>query len=422
MMDRSAPVLPRENFSKLPLAELVFGWLSRYMQDGLLSGLRRLVEKTAADFEPGVLGVTTVEKAVADWAAIERIACAAKLRAASRADDVGLDSERAVANSSGLSSGQARKQTRLRRKLKNKKKTNDAFDKGELSPTQAGAIADAVEANPDAEEALLELAGSGASTSDLLKECERIKRDALDRDGTLASRQKQAREVRSWTDGLGMTCISARLEPVEGAKWLAELDRRADRLFRAQVKAGGQVDTPEQRRADAMVEILASIGNGNGKRGPRTVVQIHVSKEAVERGYVKPGEKCQTGDGRPIPMKAVDEALLDPDTKVQEVVFDEVDVRSIISYKRYIPERLRDALSARGLCCEVPGCGQTKGLQLDHDEEFAKNGPTSQGNLRWHCRYHHTLKTRGLYRLHRDENGVVHWEPVPREQAAAGSP
>jgi hypothetical protein len=54
-----------------------------------VSGLRALVESTAADFEPGVLGLSTVEATVSHWGAIERIACAAKLRAAARAEDWG---------------------------------------------------------------------------------------------------------------------------------------------------------------------------------------------------------------------------------------------------------------------------------------------------------------------------------------------
>jgi hypothetical protein len=385
----------------------------------LLSGLHTVVAKTADEFEPGVFDLTNIELAVNHWAAIERIACSAKLRAAGRAEEIGLDAEQAVAKASGVTSGQARKQTRLRRKLKNRRKTQEALDRGQLSPTQAGAIGEAAEADPDAEQSLLDLAASGASTSDLLKECERIKRDALDRDGNLAARQKQGRELRTWTDGLGMTCFSGRLEPVEGAKLLAELDRRADQLFRAQVRAKGVLDTLEQRRADALMQIVASCSNGKNKRGPRTVVQLHVTKDAVERGYVEPGEKCEIADGRPIPMKAVDNALLDPDTKVQEVVFDEVDVRSIITHSRYVPARLRDALSARGLCCAVPGCGNTKGLQRDHEEDFAKGGPTSLRNLGYKCWYHHDLKTRGLYRLWRDDEGEMHWDPVAPEDRRA---
>ncbi len=388
----------------------------------LIGGLRKIVEKTAAGFEPGVLDITTAERAVHEWGAIERLACAAKLRAAARAEEIGLDAEQAVASASGVTSGQARKQTRLRKKLQNRPKTKTALDNGELSPTQAGAIGDAADADPEAEQSLLDLVSSGASTSDLLKECERIKLEALDREGNLAARQRQLRSVRTWTDGMGMSCGTWRLTPVEGAKLVAELERGADELFRAQVRAKGTVDTPEQRRADALAAMAASCGSNAKRRGPRTVVQLHVTKAAAERGYTRPGEKCQTAAGQPIPMGAVDDALLDPDTKVQEVVFDEVDVRSITSHKRYIPARLRDAMSARGLCCEVPGCGETRGLQRDHDHDFAKGGPTELANLGWKCRYHHDLKTRNLYRLRIGDDGVKVWEPVPIDERRARAP
>src|SRR5205823_4434827 len=145
------------------------------------------------------------------------------------------------------------------------------------------------------------------------------------------------------------------------------------------------IDTPEQRMADALVELLDSCdANGRSKRrGPRTTIQLLVTKAAVDRGCLAPGEKCETADGRLVPLKAVDDALADPDTKVQEVEFDEVDVRAITSHKRYIPARLRDALSARGRCCAVPGCGRTKGLERDHGDDFARGGPTELVNLRW---------------------------------------
>ncbi len=386
------------------------------MDDRVVGALRQLVERKAGEFEPGALNLLTAEKAVAEWAAIERVACAAKLRAAARAEEIGLDAEQAVANASGVTAGQARRQTKLASKLKGKAQTADAFNKGEVSVTEANAIADAVDVAPHAEAALLEFAARNSSASDLLNECERVKRDAMDADGTLAARQRAARSVRTWNDGMGMACGTWKLEPVAGAKWNAELERLADRMFRAQVQAKGGVDTQEQRMADALVEVLDSADSkGSAKRrGPRTMVQLLVTKAAVERGYLEPGEKCETAAGKPIPMGAVDVALLDPDTKVQEVVFNEVDVQSIISHKRYRPARLRDALAARGLVCAVTGCGRTKGLEADHTDDFAKGGPTCAANLKWHCHYHHDLKTRGLYTWIKDENGIDQWVHAPR--------
>jgi hypothetical protein len=88
---------------ELPLVERVFGCLSGGVKEFLVSELRRVVEAAAREFEPGVLGLATVEAAVGEWAAIERVA--------------------------------------LNKKLRGKKATADAFDQGRLSPTQANAIA-----------------------------------------------------------------------------------------------------------------------------------------------------------------------------------------------------------------------------------------------------------------------------------------
>ncbi|MEY2467379.1 MAG: hypothetical protein QOF21_77, partial [Actinomycetota bacterium] len=293
------------------------------MEEFAISGLRMLVEKTADEFEPGILNIFTAEAAVAQWGVIEKVACAAKLRAAARAEDLGLDAEGAVANASGLTSGQARRQTKLRKKLADKRQTQEALDKGRLSPTQADAIADAVDANPNAEQPLLDLAASG-SASDLITECDRVKRDALDSEGGLAARQRQARSIRHWKNAIGNVCGNFEFEPLFGAKFVAELERRADRKFRAQARArDGKVDTQEQRLADALEDIVNACDGGDAKgkrRGPRTNVYLLADKAAVDRGYLRPGEKCETADGVPVPLSVVDESLMDPDTVVRAIV------------------------------------------------------------------------------------------------------
>jgi hypothetical protein len=71
------------------------------VRDGLLSGLRKVVEKTAAEFDPALLSGVTATQAVEHWAAIEKVACAQKLRAAARAEEVGIDAEGVVADAEG---------------------------------------------------------------------------------------------------------------------------------------------------------------------------------------------------------------------------------------------------------------------------------------------------------------------------------
>jgi hypothetical protein len=243
-----------------------------------------LVEKTAAEFEPALLSPLTATRAIEEWAAIEKIACAQKLRAATRAEDLGLDGSGTVADSSGVPAGQARHQTKTARKAKGK--TKEAFERGKLSPTQTKAIADAAEANPDAEDRLLELAGT-ATTNELVNECERVKRQAMD-DASLAARQRQARSFRSWTDALGMIRFAGALEPLVGAKFVAELQRIAGQLFREQSRAKVPIDTQEQRMADALASLLE---RSDAKRNrTRTVVHLIVHKDAAERRFTLAGE------------------------------------------------------------------------------------------------------------------------------------
>jgi hypothetical protein len=75
------------------------------VQEFLISGLRKLVEKTADDFDPALLSAITATQAIEEWARIEKIACAQKLRAADRAEDCGVDGDNAVAQSSGVKAG-----------------------------------------------------------------------------------------------------------------------------------------------------------------------------------------------------------------------------------------------------------------------------------------------------------------------------
>jgi HNH endonuclease len=67
----------------------------------------------------------------------------------------------------------------------------------------------------------------------------------------------------------------------------------------------------------------------------------------------------------------------------------------------------------------VPGCRDSKDLEIDHITPVAEDGPTELDNLALLCHHHHFLKTfEGwtLTRLGLDRNGKIEWEfspPVP---------
>ena len=373
-----------------------------------LDVLRTTVCSEAAEFRPESLTPVGATVAVEHWAAIERAAASAKLRAALRVDDAGLDGDGVVADASGTTPSRARRQKRAAAAASSKPgPLGDAFRKGQLSAEQTEAITSATAVAPEAEQSLVDLAQSNP-TADLIEACNRTRIDALNKHGRLAGEQRARRYVRHWKDQYGMTRIDGALEPVAGATVIAALNQLADRAFRAAVRAKVDAGTPEQRLADALAELAAhgqagSAGAGKPRRGPRPVVRIVVN----ENGDA-------TVDGTPVPPEAVADVLADDDTVVQTVTRNGRDVTRITSHKRHIPKALRDALEVRDPSCVVPGCGSRDGLQIDHVTDYAKDGPTALHNLCRLCRRHHRLKTLGRYSLTRNPDGTWNYQPLRR--------
>ncbi len=52
------------------------------------------------------------------------------------------------------------------------------------------------------------------------------------------------------------------------------------------------------------------------------------------------------------------------------VVTNGVDVFSVAHLGRSVTAHQRSALEARGYRCEVPGCGATRGLEIDHIHDW----------------------------------------------------
>jgi hypothetical protein len=158
-----------------------------------------------------VLEPTEAQRLVQELTTIERVAAAAKALAAARVAESGLwrqsgDRSEAdwLARQSGESVGTARGTLATAKKLRRCTKTSEAFRKGKLSRPQAEAIAGAADADPDAEDRLLDL----ASTSGLQKlrdECERVKAAKQD-PTTTHERIQRSRYWRQWTDREGGRC------------------------------------------------------------------------------------------------------------------------------------------------------------------------------------------------------------------------
>jgi hypothetical protein len=139
-------------------------------------------------------------------------------------------------------------------------------------------------------------------------------------------------------------------------------------------------------------------------------VCILVDAIALKRGYATATETCEIPGFGPVDVDWVSRIL--PESLVDVLVHDLVDIRAHATMTRYRKTALDKALQARDKRCVVPGCKRRRRLQADHRHDFAKDGPTAYDNLERLCEKHHHDKTHRRARIERvgDE---WHWYPPP---------
>jgi hypothetical protein len=145
-------------------------------------------------------------------------------------------------------------------------------------------------------------------------------------------------------------------------------------------------------------------------------VHVRIDLDALRQGYAGPGQVCEIPGVGPISVRRAREVMGDALTRL--VITDGVDVPAICNVKRTIPAAIGSALLERDPTCVVPGCDQSRHLQIDHWQvDFADDGPTEWWNLVRLCPHHHRLKTDKLFRL---EGGAGHWRFVRNERGSTG--
>ncbi|HUR24318.1 MAG TPA: DUF222 domain-containing protein [Acidimicrobiales bacterium] len=152
-----------------------------------LRGLREKVGEFAAGFDPALVSPATANAMVDDAAAIEKMAATVKALLAARVAETEVATREgdkspahALARKTGTTVGKAAETIRTGKRLAKQPKLDAAAREGKVSPEQAAAISDATEADPGAEERLLNQAGH-STLLELRNECERTKA-AADRD------------------------------------------------------------------------------------------------------------------------------------------------------------------------------------------------------------------------------------------------
>ena len=225
-----------------------------------------------ASLEPGYAPQGLGSAVHAQLARLENLVAAARISitpAVAATDDWKRDGSKCPSDSfagkTGTSRGKARADMETGKNLANAPGTQESFLNGDLSPEQAATIADAVKANPAAEQALLDCA-KRKSLKELKTEALRRKSEVEDMDERERRLHRQ-RYVRQWTDSEGAWNLRARGPVPTGADFQSVLERLIDQQFKAARKSG-QRGTRDNYAYDALMDLAAQHGMGSGPATP----------------------------------------------------------------------------------------------------------------------------------------------------------
>ncbi len=269
-----------------------------------------------------------------------------------------------------------------------------ALRAGDLSAAQLSLVSETAAAG-GAAGTLLDLSAQGASHRELSAAAARLRAAARSREGDRARRSRvhRCRHLRWHQSTEGGIRGEFLCDEVAWARVAPRLEADARRRW----KGAGQGEPLDAHRLDAFLELLGGLG-GPGGPGGRPHAVVIVDAEALRRGSAQGGELCEIEGVGPVSVEAATELV--GEGGLQFLVREGVDIRTVTSTTRALPQRLAAALLVRDRTCAVEGCGKRHGLQADHRRvDFAEDGPTCLDNLVRLCPEHHDLKTYGGWRL-----------------------
>lgn len=355
------------------------------------------LRKALVDFDPGLLSGRDCARVADALAATEKSCGAARILAAARAVECDAHKERGfrdgtswLATQTGETRSKARQTLETAKGLTECPETKAALLCGEVSVEQAAEITRTERDTPGAESQLLEVARDGDLST--LRERAREHREHHSDPNDLHRRQRRARNLRLWKDRLGMTCFSGALPPETGIPFANRLEAETQRFRRKAKKDGAEPESFEATTADAFASLVMS---GGRSRPPTTELVIVCDLYAFRRGHSHQGEVCHLIDGGPIPVDLAKE--LSKDAFLKAVLHDGVNIHTVKHFRRYRNVELQTALDLgpvpafTGARCA--DCGGRHGLQYDHVDPVANNGPTEYKNLKARCYSDHRDKT-----------------------------
>jgi hypothetical protein len=406
--------------------------------------LRTEAVQLARSIEPDALTGDAAAALVEDLVVAEKAIAATRMLVAARVAQTDAwkgQGHRSAADwaaaKAGTSVHHAAEQLTCARRVQRLTATREALRAGELSPSQAIAVADGASADPRAEDRLLESARR--DTTAVLRDTAAKVRAAATDDKARQRRVHRERSLRVRTTADGGFCATIRGPGIDGIRLAALLRPHEEEAFRAG-RAKGTRDTFENRSYDAFFAMLDNLQTPaeadppqrprGGRRGPNrtrragrppggnnTKVIVRIDHSALIRGHTIAGETCEVAGLGPVPVEAV-RALM-PDAFIAAVVVKGRDVVNVAHLGRGVNAHQRTAIEALGLRCSNRACNQTVALQIDHRVPWTTEQVTELENQDPLCPRCHNQKTNHGWHL---EPGRGPRRFIPPEPARAGPP
>lgn len=267
---------------------------------------------------------------------------------------------------------------------------------GELSFDQVKEIASVAGSRPAAEAELLSVAEK-KNLKTLKDACnrERARGSSAADENARYMKIHHTRYLRHWRDLDGAFRLDARLTPDAGAKVLASLQPKADRIF-DEARQRGEREPSAAYLADALVACASGEASHDGS--PTGSTHIRVDARALVRGHVEDGEICEIPGVGPVPVATALQQM--PYSVVKYFAVHGVDILSVCHMGRHVPAHVVSALEERDPVCVWPGCAIALGLERHHWEvDYAACRTTSLAAMCRVCAFHHRLLTYEGYKL-----------------------
>jgi hypothetical protein len=347
----------------------------------------------AGAFDPALLDRAGAQEAVSRWSRMVNAAQAACDMASARVAECGpapgsLSADDDLAKRMGTSKKKAAERAKNGKLLRKHERTRDAATSGALSGDQASLISDAVDANPDAEQGLLDTAAT-RSHAELKDECARKKAAADPNPDVTEARIHAKRCVRRYTDAEGAAHLHAVGTKRDMAKLDAALAREVDTIFNAK-RADGEREPYDAYLFDALIALADRVST-ESTSSIRHLGVLRVDWEALVRGRVVGDETCEIAGLGPIPVSTARDMLGESILKL--VITKGVDVVNVVHLGRGPTAAQKIALVWSQPRCTNQACGRMFHLETDHRDAWANCHQTVLENLDPLCTHDHDLKT-----------------------------